>query len=508
MIINHNINALTAYNKTNAAGKAKSSAMEKLSSGLRINSAADDAAGSAINEKMKAQIRGLEQAGRNVQDGVSLVQTAEAGLGSIQNPNLSRMRDLIVQALNGTLTVGDRTRIQNELENVKASINDIANNTEFNTTKVLTVPIKNNQQPIPPVTSTSLDIVFMVDFSGSMKSMLSDGKSAIQSVKDGIGDFMSSMSNGYNTRIAVVNVSAASDYTPFSSDQSIIKGALNRAGGATEPYDSIQNSVPNGSIGQNLGYSIDSKKIFVMFTDAPNESNSSETDVNARQAVEGINNIPGYDNDDIQTFVFAMNDGNYSGTSVQKVTDTLHNIVDTTGGKIYSPKTSADISDKLKNDLTKEIKDSIPPTLPTLQDGEMPTLKLQVDANSGQKFEVQLFDARTKNLGIDDVSVDTIEEGEKSLQEVDKAIETVSTQRGKFGSYQNALEHIYNNVGNYGYNLTEADARISDVDMAKEVMEMAKSSILEESAQSMLKQADDMQKSVLNLMTKWQGSAE
>jgi flagellin len=112
LIINHNINAITAYNKFNAAGKVKSDAMEKLSSGLRINSAADDAAGSSIDQKMRAQIRGLEQASRNIQDGVSLVQTAEAGLGSIQNPNLLRMRELIIQALNGTLNGADRMRIQ------------------------------------------------------------------------------------------------------------------------------------------------------------------------------------------------------------------------------------------------------------------------------------------------------------------------------------------------------------------------------------------------------------
>ena len=168
LIINHNINALTAYNKSNAAGVAKSKAMEKLSSGLRINSAADDAAGSAIDQKMKAQIRGLEQASRNIQDGVSLVQTAEAGLGSIQNPNLLRMRDLIIQSLNGTLTGADRMNIQNELESVKASINDIANNTEFNKIKVLSPPSNETQLQY---SEGKVDIVFVVDNTGSMSTI-------------------------------------------------------------------------------------------------------------------------------------------------------------------------------------------------------------------------------------------------------------------------------------------------------------------------------------------------
>lgn len=96
MIINHNIDAIVSCNRTNLAEKTKANSMQKLSSGLRINQASDDAAGSAISQKMRSQIRGLEQADRNIQDGVSLIQTAEAGLGSIQNPNLLRMRELML----------------------------------------------------------------------------------------------------------------------------------------------------------------------------------------------------------------------------------------------------------------------------------------------------------------------------------------------------------------------------------------------------------------------------
>ena len=116
MIINHNINSIISGNRADKAERAKANAMGKLSSGLRINQASDDAAGSAISQKMKAQIRGLEQAQTNIQDGISLVQTAEAGLGSIQNPNLVRMKELILQALNGTLSQEDRAKIQNELD--------------------------------------------------------------------------------------------------------------------------------------------------------------------------------------------------------------------------------------------------------------------------------------------------------------------------------------------------------------------------------------------------------
>nr|WP_281396434.1 flagellin [Clostridium aciditolerans] len=135
----------------------------------------------------------------------------------------------------------------------------------------------------------------------------------------------------------------------------------------------------------------------------------------------------------------------------------------------------------------------------------MPKLQLQVGANSGQQFQLELFDARTKKLGVDDVKIDPIDEAEKSLEKVDKAMELVSSQRSKFGAYQNALEHISKNVDNYGYNISAAESRISDADMAKEILDMSKNSIIEQAAQSILHQAEKMPESVLNLMNSWQG---
>jgi len=132
MIINHNMNALNAHRQmvgnTNAAGKS----MEKLSSGLRINRAGDDAAGLAISEKMRGQIRGLEQAQRNSQDGISLIQTAEGALNETQSI-LQRMRELAVQADNGTTTLDDKKEIQKEINELIDEIDRIAKETNFNT---------------------------------------------------------------------------------------------------------------------------------------------------------------------------------------------------------------------------------------------------------------------------------------------------------------------------------------------------------------------------------------
>ncbi|MFT8661241.1 MAG: flagellin [Liquorilactobacillus nagelii] len=136
MRINTNVSAMTTLRYLNQATDAKSSALTKLSSGSRINSAADDAAGLAVSEKMKAQIGGLTQAQSNAQDGVSLIQTAEGGLSQIQTM-LDRMRDLAVQSSNGTLGTDDRKAIDKEFGDLKDQITRIAGTTQFNNKNLL-----------------------------------------------------------------------------------------------------------------------------------------------------------------------------------------------------------------------------------------------------------------------------------------------------------------------------------------------------------------------------------
>jgi flagellin len=136
MRINHNIAALNTYRQLGAANHGQMKSMEKLSSGLRINRAGDDAAGLSISEKMRGQIRGLEQASRNAQDGISLIQTAEGALNETHSI-LQRMRELAVQASNDTNVTADRTSISDELSQLRDEITRIADETEFNTQKLI-----------------------------------------------------------------------------------------------------------------------------------------------------------------------------------------------------------------------------------------------------------------------------------------------------------------------------------------------------------------------------------
>lgn len=153
MIIRHNISSLNSNNRLTQNKKKADSVLEKLSSGYKINRAGDDAAGLAISEKMRGQIRGLNMAGKNIQDGISLVQTAEGALNEIHSL-LQRGRELCVQSANDTYTDSDRTMIQKEIEQIKKEITSIGNNTEFNTKKLLDGSLFNANSTSTPSSTT------------------------------------------------------------------------------------------------------------------------------------------------------------------------------------------------------------------------------------------------------------------------------------------------------------------------------------------------------------------
>ena len=183
MIINHNMNALNAHRNMGVNNTNAGKSMEKLSSGLRINRAGDDAAGLAISEKMRGQIRGLEQSSRNASDGISMIQTAEGALNETTNI-LQRMRELAVQSANDTNTADDREQLQKEMTQLGEEIDRIANNTEFNTKKLLngnmgaaTVATKGtvvNKGSLEGTTAGTLELIKLKDANGNSLGVAKD----------------------------------------------------------------------------------------------------------------------------------------------------------------------------------------------------------------------------------------------------------------------------------------------------------------------------------------------
>jgi flagellin len=407
MRINHNISALNTYGRLTANNKATQSSLEKLSSGLKINRAGDNAAGLAISEKMRGQIRGLDQASTNASDGISLIQTAEGALNETHSI-LQRMRELAVQSANDTNTTTDRKEIQKEIDQLTTEIDRIANTTEFNTQKLL------------------------------------DGSKA------GLRD----KANGDVT--VAKNTSA-----------NVTLGASSLTGAAASA----------GSLEKDFTITItrtSSDTTTAGFTIGQSTTTSSQVSI----------------------------------TSVGTGVGTLAIGADLVSG-------TGDVSLALNNLDKLEVGESITLTFKAADAGNetvTDAVNMQIGSNTGQNMYVGIDDMSAKALGVRKTDGEAVSIGDPSKPEnaavnasaaittIDNAIEKVSAQRSQLGAFQNRLEHTINNLGTSSENLTAAESRIRDVDMAKEMMEFTKNNILSQAAQSMLAQANQQPQGVLQLL--------
>lgn len=371
MIINHNVTALNTHNKLSAASNAQSKSMEKLASGLRINKAGDDAAGLAISEKMRAQVRGLDQASRNAQDGISLIQTAEGALNETHDI-LQRMRELSVQGANDTNVEADRDAIQEELNALSTEITRIGNNTEFNKQKLLNGDLASN----------------------------------IASVGTGIGP------GAGISKISSSGAEAAADYTV----------AFDSATGDL--------TVSSSTLGKSSTINV--------LGDVPAAGSMESKEINFTELGISLNI-----NEGLTANIAADNTFAVSG-----------------GGSI----------------------------------------NLMIGANAGQNMTVSVNDMRAAALGVDALDVSNTTNAQSAVTSIETAIKTVSEQRSKIGASQNRLEHTINNLKTSSENLTAAESRVRDVDMAKEMMNQTKNSILAQAAQAMLAQSNQTPQGVLQLL--------
>jgi len=384
MIINHNIAALNTYNRLSANNGATSKSLEKLSSGLRINRAGDDAAGLAISEKMRGQIRGLDQAGRNAQDSISLIQTAEGALTETHSI-LQRMRELAVQSSNDTNTTTDRDEIQKEVTQLTDEIDRIANTTEFNTQKLL-----NGDK-----------VGLRAEIKGTVTKQLN------------------------STANVTVALTAAADTSVVDATGTIIITRKNVTTANANTEFEIGN--PNGLTAT------------------------------------------------IGTALSAVDFGNFN--------------VDLTNLKDLKVGESITISVKKYEAAKTDASTS---------------LSMQIGANSGQNILIGINSMKAADIGVrngvDALDVSDAEHATAAITSINNAIELVSSERSKLGAVQNRLEHTINNLGASSENLTAAESRVRDVDMAKEMMNFQKNSILSQAAQAMLAQANQQPQGVLQLL--------
>ncbi|QUF84009.1 flagellin [Clostridium butyricum] len=409
MIINHNLGAINAQRNMGINSGAAAKSMEKLSSGLRINRAGDDAAGLSISEKMRAQIRGLDQASTNAEDGISMIQTAEGALTETHSI-LQRMRELSVQSSNDTNVSTDRAAIQAEMDELTKEVDRIANTTEFNTQKLL------------------------------------DGSFT--------GKFQIGANEGQNMDLSIGKMDAAS---LGLTSTAIVKETVTLAAGSNlaDGTYTVSGTKLLDADGNTVGI-VDPAKLTIN----GNDTTVSKTSINDKATIvvkDGKAEI----RNQIGTTGSELAPGSYkiSGTNVIKDNEVVGTIKDantiTVNGK--------DVTDTDLGFKTGELK-------------------------AGAEFTINGSDVSTQKSAAG------------TIETVNAAIEKVSTQRSKLGAVQNRLEHTVNNLNTSSENLTAAESRIRDTDMASEMSEYSKNNILQQAAQAMLAQAKSAPEQVLQLL--------
>ncbi|MEH7493927.1 flagellin [Neobacillus niacini] len=533
MKINTNVAALNTYGKLNAASTAGAKSMERLSSGLRINRAADDAAGLAISEKMRAQIRGLDQAQRNSQDGVSMIQTAEGAMNT-QHSILQRMRELSVQASNSTLTDADKKNIQEEMNQLIDETDRIAGTTEFNNIKLLNgevsevaknatvlnttgesvASVKAGANATVGDTTVSLGNVLGADtaavystaeFLDASTGAAITGASTMTNLQDGSGNTLGiavgdeltiSATVGGEIKTATFVVKEDSTIEDFMStvqntigatDSEILAGAVaipeadaaGLDGDATGAAGSLQFTGKTGYQNDITSFSISAKSSDGFeragFNDYVNQGANGGLYQNQVAANEG---------DQIATINIgdqATSDGD-STVAVRALATVKASNVEVT----FSDTLAAN------DDATVTI------------GSQDKSARIQIGANEGQNLNISIEATTAEALGLRtdgvNISVMTAQSASESITKINDAINTVSAQRAKLGALQNRLEYTNDSLSSTAENMTVAESRIRDVDMAKEMMQFTKNNILSQAAQSMLAQANQQPQQVLQLL--------
>ncbi len=522
MVVQHNLQAMNSNRMLGITQGSLSKSTEKLSSGYKINRAADNAAGLAISEKMRKQIRGLTQASANAEDGISSVQTAEGALTEVHDM-LQRMNELAVQAANGTNSEDDRSYIQDEIDQLTQEIDRVAETTKFNETYLLKGDNSVEKTYSYAYTMGSVDTAATASFSGVADangvtvtvsfSDLSVHGTTTPSVAEqndlakalrnqGLTITTSTVMVTENGKdVEKVKVSIQLNGSDAKSNYSIVgSGTVDMTGktgvtinGVSGDYKGAVTFTVVNSEGKIIG------NITVNLKDVKSGINSviTATTVTAAESTQELYSY--YDKDGNKIAANALKD---YFTSVESTKDKDGNTI-TGGGTTISTSGRADskkVYDALGNEIglnadrVKAAKDQV---------GAL-NLKFHVgaDGTSNNKISINIQALTAKGLGINGLRVDG-ENGDKAtdaISVISQAIKIVSTQRSALGAVQNRLEHTINNLDNIVENTTSAESAIRDTDMADEMVRYSNNNILSQAGQSMLAQANQSNQGVLSLL--------
>lgn len=505
MVIQHNLQAINANRMLSVTSGGQAKSTEKLSSGYKINRAADNAAGLAISEKMRKQMRGLDRASTNAQDGVSAVQTAEGALNEVHSM-LQRLNELAVQAANGTNSASDRESIQDEIAELTTEIDRVSETTKFNETQLLKGALGTKTKILKGhdagIAGTFVDSVTMASLTVDLS----------------VGKKVTVAGQRYNV-IALPNRQEQSSemYDNITKIQSIMEQAFNAdtiAENGGEQKITINGTVymhPRTADGQTY------ENIWTSGTgnDYTTEQMKEKIIDGATIKLEGVADVWGeeYEGKDIIA-------RDYNDMQTNKTAGEIAELIDVALRQANNVGADADKLSQIKIkeddawvDPTSEYYFSqvLPATnvrfdfvkgLTTVPNTLSFNLHVGADADMGNKILIDIDGMTTAGLGIKNLNVadDTGIAATYAIDAIADALQVVSDQRASLGAIQNRLEHTISNLDNVVENTTAAESRIRDTDMAEEMVEYSKNNILQQAGQSMLAQANQSTQGVLSLL--------
>jgi flagellin len=463
-----------------SGNQAKST--EKLSSGYRINRAADDAAGLSISEKMRKQIRGLDQASTNAQDGVSSVQTAEGALTEVHSM-LQRMNELAVQAANGTNSESDRSSIQDEIDQLTTEIDRVAETTKFNETYLLkggngdkTYHVHAHDAGlVGTLSENTTKATFQMKALSVGDSYTIGGTSYSIGASD-VGQALTVLEGGKDTDAAKTK-----DASGLSSGDTItIDGkSYTIVGDGEQDMEQAKITAAKvfslASAGSTIGYN---GKEVTVFSETGKTASQEYVDPNNKTLITAKKAYSM-----IKSELKAASSIGATGTAAD-VTDAVSQKVGSgTSAVTYQNFTITRGSVTTKNDLSFN-------------------LHVGSDADMTNKIGVTIETMNSKNLGLDGINVsdDTGKAATYAIDAIADAVAKVSAQRSALGAVQNRLEHTIANVDNVVENTNAAESRIRDTDMADEMVNYSKNNILQQAGQAMLAQANQSTQGVLSIL--------
>ena len=489
MRIQHNIAALNSYRNLTGNNNAVAKNLEKLSSGYRINRAGDDAAGLAISEKMRAQITGLNTAQKNAQDGVSLVQTAEGALTEVQSM-LNRMVELADQSANGTYdNEVDRANLQKEIASLKDEIDRIADSTNFNGINLLDGSLSAAKLDVKSASIAGNPITPTVN--------AATGTTSTFVVKAGAAGTKQTLTVEYadeSGTLHEVEVEYTSDTDAGKNDAAIL-GALQKSELASV-FDIKSDTKGNFTLTSKVGGENGAKLTGISTTDTtPDAVKAGAVTKGKNETVtltNGAQNIAAGDTIVLngKTYEFVANTG--SKPKTEGATAIVVGVDDDA--------TIANLNTALENAGVKATKAGANLVLSATKDGAALTLQIGDTSEDFNQMNVSVGDMHTAALGIADIDISTQAGAKAAVDKIKSAINSVSSTRGDLGAIQNRLEHTINNLSVTAENMTAAESRIRDVDMANEMMAYTKNNILVQSSQAMLAQANQLPQGVLQLL--------